>query len=363
MVELGPAAPVLEAVARAHDALARGRDPSDDTLAFLSRSLLGPFDTTVAEARTLSIAPDGRLWYLPFELLELPSTSRSLVDTMPVSYLPSASSIAWLSDDDPLRPIVLAGIGDPELAQSGDGTRTSAGLLETRFRLTALPAAEEELSAVASLLPGKNEIRRGKRATERELRSLAALEPRIIHFATHTIVDEGHGRGPAILLTPEGSDDGLLYPDEIAALDYHVGLTVLASCRTALGSSDDGRALASLTGSFLAAGSSAVLATLWDVGDEATKTFMEQFYYFLSRGLEPEEALRNAKQRFRSDPTWEHPSLWSAYVLVGGSAPLVRPPWRLVTWATVTLAALVVLLSALRTRARSRSMRDRTPAA
>ena len=111
---------------------------------------------------------------------------------------------------------------------------------------------------------------------------------KVVHLATHTVVDERRGRGASILLTPAGEEDGLLTPREIAGLQDRCDLTVLAACRTALGASgEDGRALASLTGSFLAAGSPAVVATLWDVGDAATAAFMEQLYDQLSRGYPP----------------------------------------------------------------------------
>ncbi len=92
-------------------------------------------------------------------------------------------------------------------------------------------------------------------------------------------------RGASIRLRAAGADDGRLTPPEIAATGAATRLSVLAACRTALVSPrDEGRTLASLTGSFLAAGSPAVVATLWDVGDEATAAFMPQLYAQLARG-------------------------------------------------------------------------------
>jgi hypothetical protein len=100
---------------------------------------------------------------------------------------------------------------------------------------------------------------------------------------------------------------------------------VLASCRSAADALESGRTLGSLTGAFLASGSKAVIATLWEVDDATTAAFMEQLYYEIGRGAPASEALRRTKLRLSDDPAWRNPSLWSGYVLIGESAtPLVE---------------------------------------
>ncbi|HYO15006.1 MAG TPA: CHAT domain-containing protein, partial [Thermoanaerobaculia bacterium] len=198
----------------------------------------------------------------------------------------------------------------------------------------------------AGLLGGRYRLFTGGNSTEQAFRKAMASGARVVHFATHTVVDEGLGGGAAILLSSAGEDDGLLRPREIAELHGRTGLAVLAACRTALGSGgEDGRALASLTGSFLAGGSSAVVATLWDVGDTATAAFMEQLYAQLAKGLPPDEALRRAKLRVRADPRWKRPTLWAGYVLVGDAEPVAprRGVWA-AGWALGGLGMAVALL-------------------
>ena len=99
-----------------------------------------------------------------------------------------------------------------------------------------------------------------------------------------------------------------------------------------------------LTGAFLAAGSQAVIATLWDVGDVATGVFMEQFYYRLGEGDTPAVALREVKRQMLTDSRWDDPSLWSAYVLIGETEAVVEPrgPWR-----ALGLLAVALLLGGL----------------
>lgn len=343
MAELGPKGPVLDGVVRVHRALAKGSEPDAAAVGLLSRSLLGDAGP-IPEGQRLRIAPDGLLHYLPFEILEHPEAPGApLVDRVAVSYLPSVSMIKVEREvgSASLRPALrLSGFGAPRPSRSLDR------LALPRIEPVPLPAAQRELETIGTLLGGRSEVFTGERATERAFRESFGSGARVLHFATHTMVDERRGGGAAILLTAEGEDDGLLHPREIAGLEGRAELAVLAACRTALSAEgeENGGALVSLTGSFLAAGSPAVVATLWEVGDATTAVFMEQLYAGLGRGLPPDEALRQAKLRLRADPRWNKPALWSGYVLVGEGAP-VAPGRRLWIWGVA--GALVLGLGAL----------------
>jgi CHAT domain-containing protein/tetratricopeptide (TPR) repeat protein len=363
--DLGTSKPVLDAVARVHHDLSTGSEPSPAVLQALSRVLLRDARPLPRGARgdaPIRIAPDGALRYLPFELLEATWGERLIERPVVVSYLPSASTLAGLGGPERPSAVRLLGIGDPRLARDGDGPPTPRELLVERFGLAPLPAAAREIGTVARLLGGPSIEITGERATEPAFREAVARGARVVHVATHTVIDERPGRGAAILLTASGDDDGLLSPQEIAALDDRSDLTVLAACRTAIGTGEEGQALASLTGAFLAAGSRAVVATLWDVGDAETAAFMEQLYYELGRGLPPAEALREAKRRLRADPRWNRPSLWAGYVLIGEAPAVVpgRTPWAV--WiagaAVLTVLALIALMILRRPSTRSESPRS-----
>lgn len=348
MTDLGPVASIFDRVAEVHTALAAGRDPPAEAVAELSRTLLGDA-VPLGDAARLRVAPDGTLFYLPFEILADPDSSgRLLLDRLAVTYLPSASTLALLDarrDAGP-APLRLAGFADPELPADPSQPRSPASLLVARYGFGRLPAAARELAAVGRILGGEQELEAGDKATEEAFRTAVTRGARVVHVASHTLLDERPGQGAVVVLAAGDGHDGLLYPEEISGLDYRADLTVLASCRSALGAIEDGRALASLTGSLLAAGSSAVVATLWDVGDEATAAFMEQFYYQLHRGLDAEQALRRAKLRLRADPGWNQPGLWAAYVLVGRGTVVVNgaePPIWVWVLATGALAAAIAL--------------------
>lgn len=346
--DLGPGGSVLDTVVRVHHGLSRGSSPTSNTLKALSRVLLGAAGNLTRGGEPLRIAPDGALRYLPFEMLEDPAApGEPLVERTAVSYLPSASAMTALGGPERPMPLRLLGFGDPRLNRREAGLPTPRELLVERFGLAPLPAAAKEIETAARLLGGQTVEITGDRATKKAFREAVGRGARVVHLATHTVIDERPGRGAAILLSAAGDDDGLLTPEEIATLDDHSDLTVLAACRTALGAGEDGQALASLTGSFLAAGSRAVVATLWDVGDAETAAFMEQLYFELGRGLAPAEALQEAKRRLRADPRWNRPSLWAGYVLVGDAPPVVprRTSWLLWIAVAVVLAIATALLA------------------
>ncbi len=367
--ERGSSGALAAAVTRVQRALAGGEPAPAGDLAALGEALLGGLEALPADgdgdpaggdgdeagALTLRIAPDGRLHYLPFELL--PVGGRRLLERAVVSYLPSASAVGWLDARrrlDGREPAFGAiGFGDPELPpESAAGS--SPGSLAARYQLGPLPAAAAELALATRAVPGPARIELGAGATEAAFRQAVEGGARLVHLATHTVVDERPGRGSAILLAAGGGDDGLLYPEEVAALTYRAPLTVLASCRTALDRGDEGRAFSSLTGSFLAAGSEAVIATLWEVGDSATAAFMEQLYYEIGRGAAPAEALARAKRRLAADPRWSDPSLWAGYVLVGETAPPApRRPWLGLALVAAAMLALLAAASSVRLRRRS----------
>lgn len=330
MTDLGPAEPVFAAASAVHRRLSHGSAPDRQALGRLSTALLG----TLPDG-PLRIAPDGALRYLPFEILE--RDGRPLVERHAVSYLPSASALPPVRSAGRSYALRLLGVGEPVLE--------ATSLLLGRWDLPPLPAAGRELAAVARRLGGRHLLLTGRDATERSFRQSAGPGARVVHWATHAVLD----REAAVLLTPEGADDGLLRPGEIAALDLPSDLTVLAACSTALGE-EDGRSLSALTGAFLAAGSRGVIATLWDVGDQPSAVFMDQLYAELAAGRTPAEALRRVKLRLRQDPRWADPALWAGYVLVGEPPAVARPWWRAGLGWMGWLAGLAALAAALAIR-------------
>ena len=81
----------------------------------------------------------------------------------------------------------------------------------------------------------------------------------------------------------------------------------------------------SLVNPFLAAGSRAVLASLWDSNDLVTRALMQQFYAKVYAGVPAADALRQAKLRLiERYGDQAAPALWAGFVLTGENVQINR---------------------------------------
>lgn len=304
---LGPSAPWLEDARRAHEALRRDVFPAAEVV----DRLRGLVDDFQGDDRPVLVSMDGALGRLPLALL--------LEASRPITYLPSASSLMrHRAKRSERRDRGLLAIGAPGVRSGPEPAPTR--LLFDRFGLT--PLSTPELSTIGEWVPGAVRLLAGSEATETAFVREAGAPADVLHVATHTVFDPRARRGGAIVLEADAHHDGLLHADEISALALDVDLTVLAACRSAVGAVDGGPADSSLAGAFLAAGSRAIVASLWDVGDHATATFMNQLYFHLGRGARPALALARTQASFRADRQWRDSSTWAAFVLIGDAPPL-----------------------------------------
>jgi CHAT domain-containing protein len=155
-----------------------------------------------------------------------------------------------------------------------------------------------------------------------------ATDPRlgrysIVHFATHGILDEEHPELSGLVLSlydREGRfrEEGFLSLGDIYGLSLPVDLVVLSACRTGLGKEVRGEGLIGLTRGFMYAGSPRVVASLWQVDDEATAELMRYFYLkMFKEGMSPAAALRAAQLSVAGQRRWSSPYYWAGFVLQG----------------------------------------------
>jgi CHAT domain-containing protein len=228
--------------------------------------------------------------------------------------------------------------GDPGAGPDRGASRSAAvgtrdGLLST---FKKLPATGDEIASIGRYFKLRfrgaqpDEIS-GDLATEAALRE-AASRHRFLHLATHgyfapEALKSALGRTPGaatpgelfgglgvsgyhpgllsglaltganVRPTPLGQDDGILTALEVAELDLSgVELAVLSACETGLGAVAGGEGLLGLQRAFQVAGARSVVASLWTVGDEATRALMARFYENLWRnGLPARAAMREAQ--------------------------------------------------------------------
>lgn len=282
--------------------------------------LVAPAASRLGKGRQLRIVPDDILFELPFEMLLSEKCDRNwrkakyLGRKHPIAYAPSVSVLLRLRD---LPPVAHGGgvlaVGDPQFsAESG---------------LVGLPETRNEIAAIEKIARGHSHSLQRAAATESGVRAAMAVAapPRLLHFATHGLVDREDPSLSCIALASETGGDGYLYTLEILSMPLDTELVVLSACETGRGKLERGEGSVGLTRSFLAAGARRVVASLWPVADASTATWMEEFYkQLLQKGRPVDESMRRARAKLWKDKRTAHPYYWAPFVLMGSDRPL--PP-------------------------------------
>src|SRR5919199_1224666 len=187
-------------------------------------------------------------------------------------------------------------------------------------QLPSLPGAEKEANAIAPLLNTKAII--GSSATKSAIVQLMP-KARIIHLATHGLLDDVRGIGSAIALAPDssykeeiGKVNGLLTAEEILDMKLNAELVILSACDTGRGKIT-GDGVIGLSRSIISAGVPSVLVSLWSVPDAPTASLMTEFYQNLQKNPDKAQALRQAMlTTMKNNP---NPKNWAAFTLIGES--------------------------------------------
>ncbi len=216
------------------------------------------------------------------------------------------------------------GVGDPVYNAADSRYRGSRGKRDEKqdVVLPRLPATAGELQACSRVWnPARTRILTGEDAGIASVRAALRSNPSVIHFATHVVTSPGDYSSGLIALSLDRSGAmGLMGPTEIAAHTVSAGLVVLNGCHSGQGDALPGAGLMGLTRAWLGAGAKSVLATRWDIPDEAGQTVMVEFYRALR--ARPERgaafALRQAQLRvLRSGDAPDTAAVWAAYYLLG----------------------------------------------
>jgi CHAT domain-containing protein len=349
-----PARSKVEAIAQlayqglAHSNQTRARRQAQLAARALAGVLLGPVRLP-SEVSRLFIVAEGGLLYIPFAALPQPGAGAGeeslLIDRYEIVHLPSAAALVALRQrgEQRRRPAkALAILANPVFSQDDPRLRRSDALAPSGppgpIELPPLPFTRQEAESIAARVPESLRLTALGFDARRDLVLSGALaDYRIVHFATHALIDEVHPELSGLVLSAfdehGGARQAELRLHEIYGLDLPADLVVLSACRTALGRRIRGDGIIGLTQGFLYAGSSRVAVSLWDAEDSATALLMSRFYrQLLTEGRPPATALREAQLWLRRQPRWQPPYYWAGFILQGdGFLPLTPPPISLPT--------------------------------
>ena len=305
-------------IARLRSAIAGGQTADVRRLGLaLHQTLFQTLD--YSQITHVVIVPDGPLWRAPFAALSTADREGAfLIQHTAVSVIPSASLRSTLVPPAGARapqPALVFG-----LETVPDNVRALRVLYDERLLPAGpLPYAVTEARAVARVAAANaTSVFLNERAVETAFKRSAAAPFRVVHVASHALIDDRVPRRTALVLGSTASDDGLLQLNEIANLRLDADLVVLSTCQSQLGHAVRGEGLESLSRAFIHSGARAVAATLWAVNDRQTSRLMPLFYTALKAGAPPDQALRSAQlEMIKTGGADASPLNWAGFVLMG----------------------------------------------
>jgi CHAT domain-containing protein len=352
-------------VAEEQRGLGLSQGPSENVDAFaaasnaLYKAVIEPVANLIGDKRLVIVA-DGALNYVPFEaLVKAPGgadyTSLDyLIKSNEVVYAPSASMIAAIRsssapaasansilvvadpifnpDDSRLKGIRVAetsgesrGLGlalesaVTDVAGTGEAASPSG-----RLRLARLLGTRAEAEAIANIARAegaKSDTWIDLGASEERIDGAETANYRIVHIATHGLLDVERPQFTGVVLSLVGNTtaDGFLRTDEIFNLKMRPALVMLSACETGLGKEKRGEGVIGLTRAFMYAGAPTVGVSLWSVADKSTAELMTDFYKrLLSPDTRPPAAaMRDAQLAMIAGKKYSAPFYWAPFVLVG----------------------------------------------
>jgi CHAT domain-containing protein len=178
-----------------------------------------------------------------------------------------------------------------------------------------------EAEAIASFAPERQRLKAvGFLANKTNATNADLSDYRIVHFATHGLVNTRHPELSGIVLSlvdERGQPiDGFLRLHEIYNLRLNADLVVLSACQTALGKEIKGEGFIGLSRGFMYAGAPRVVASLWRIDDRATAELVGLFYKaMLEKKLPAAAALTQAQKEMSKK--WPSPYYWAGFTLQG----------------------------------------------
>jgi CHAT domain-containing protein/tetratricopeptide (TPR) repeat protein len=327
----------------------------------LYKVVLEPAAGMIGDKRLMIVA-DGALNYVPFEvLLKSPetgdfSTLGYLVKSNEIIYAPSASVVGAIkqqrtkstgrsmliiadpvfnSNDARAQKVTAKPASDAEVRGLGiqgaltDFTGSAApatpsatmeGLPLARLNGTRIEA--EEISKLAKASGGQADVWLDLEANEDSLGTRDISKYRVIHIATHGLLNAERPQFTGVVLSLVGNKthDGFVRTDEVFNLRLGQPLVMLSACETGLGKEKRGEGVMGLTRAFMYAGAPTVGVSLWSVADRSTADLMTDFYRRLlstTEGATSSSALRGAQLAMISGKKYSAPFYWAPFVLVG----------------------------------------------
>jgi len=190
----------------------------------------------------------------------------------------------------------------------------SVGLTVERAPFAALSNVQAEVKAVNKILGGTELIDNTFTLSNLQAQLQKKSYP-VVHIATHGKFGVDAESTFLVGFDQRISIENLDNLLRSRASRQSVELLTLSACQTAAG---DNRSALGIAGIAVRAGVESAVATLWYINDEATVPLIEEFYRQLRQpNITKAEALRKAQLKMIADVSYNHPAVWSPFILIG----------------------------------------------
>lgn len=182
--------------------------------------------------------------------------------------------------------------------------------------LIPLPEVESEVRAIARTVDSPTALLNQSFTTEQLQKQFTNQNYPILHLSTHGQFSSDPQKTLLLAWDRAMNVQNLkqILSRGLQAEQRSLELLVLSACETAKG---DRRSSLGIAGVATQVGARSTLASLWLVDAASTAELMKFFYQNLNAGQPKAEALRQAQLSLMSNPQWQHPYYWGAFILVG----------------------------------------------
>ena len=294
----------------------------------LYSSLIQPIRNQLINKK-ITIIPDGKLSYIPFDALldNLPDTAKT-IEFNQLSYMIRNYCINYSNSANLLFKQIPSGKKSKIRALAFAPVYKEGETIEIAqkiYPLIPLPGVQKEVSRISKIL--NTEVFSGAEATEENFRNQVENYD-ILHLAMHAFINDSLPAFSSFAFTQIENEDptknGLLNTTDIYNLKLKAKLTVLSACNTGSGQLKKGEGIMSLARGFLYAGCPTIVMSLWEVEDESGTQIMTSFYKNIKKGKAKDESLRLAKLEYLETVSSRraHPHYWLGFVSIGDNSPL-----------------------------------------
>ena len=320
-----------------------------------------PLLDAIGDARRVYLVPDGPIHRVAWASLPMDDGS-FLIEREPAIHVLDAEQdvLRQRATETPDRPLALGGI---DFDHAPPPSLASATLLRSQdcegvdVRFAPLPGTADEALTIAHAFENAS-VLTGSDATEAAFKA-AAPGHTILHLATHgfslgdcdaapgtrglggvapirrerTIDEPSPWVGRRTLLALAGANqardhladenEGWLTAEEVSTLDLQgTEWVVLSACRSGVGEWWGPEGALGMRRAFRLAGAASVIASGWDVDDDATREWMTALYDARARGernasVAAATASRTVLAARRASSRSTHPFYWAAFTPTG----------------------------------------------